>query len=91
MIFARKGFAETLLDLKMSLGLDIAVGLVSFKLRERVSTYIVVFHVSQYFNHDGNTKYPNSIFETHLAKEMVNQAPIPLQAPARGKRKKKRQ
>ena len=33
MIFARKGFAETLLDLKMSLGLDIAVGgLVSFKL-----------------------------------------------------------
>ena len=38
MIFARKGFAETLLDLKMSLGLDIAEdGLVSFKLRERVS------------------------------------------------------
>ena len=37
MIFARKGFAETLLDLKMSLGLDISVGGVSFKLRERVS------------------------------------------------------
>ena len=40
MIFARKGFAATLLDLKMSLGLDIAVGgLVSFKLRVRVSIY----------------------------------------------------
>ena len=46
MIFARKGSAETLLDLKMSLGLDIAVGslLVSFKLRERVS--ILLYFVS---------------------------------------------
>lgn len=44
MIFARKGSAETLLDLKMSLGLDIAVGslLVSFKLRERVSILLFV-------------------------------------------------
>jgi hypothetical protein len=51
MIFARKGFAATLLDLKMSLGLDIALGgldrLVSFKLRVRVSIYFIVSHVSQ--------------------------------------------
>ena len=44
MIFARKGFAKTLLDLKMSLGLDIAVGgLESFKLRERVSILLLFF------------------------------------------------
>ena len=55
MIFARKGFAETLLDLKMSLGLDIAVGgLVSFKLWERVS--IVVFHCQPIFQSKRNTR-----------------------------------
>ena len=50
MIFVRKGFAATLLDLKMSLGLDIAVGgLLSFKLRLRVSV-LLFFNVSQDFN-----------------------------------------
>jgi hypothetical protein len=87
MIFARKDFAATLLDLKMSLGLDIAVGgLVSFKLRVRVS--ILLFLMSAKMSIGGNTRYLLG-FETRLAKEMGNQAPIPLQAPAREKRKKK--
>ena len=88
MIFARKGFAATLLDLKMSLGLDIAVGgLVSFKLRLRVSIYYCCFSCQPNVNRRKHAIFILG-FETCLAKEMGNQAPIPLQAPAREKRKK---
>jgi hypothetical protein len=92
MIFARKGLAETLLDLKMSLGLDIAVGsVVSFKLREKVSIllYSKFMSANISFIQDGNTRHSDPNFEIHLAKEMVNQAPKPLQAPARGKKRRK--
>jgi hypothetical protein len=69
----------------MSLGFDIAVGgLVSLKLRMRVLS--IVFRVSQNFKSDKNEIVG---FETCLAEEMVNQALISPQTPAREKKKKK--
>jgi hypothetical protein len=57
----------------------------------RKGIYIIVFqvHVSQYFIQDRNKRHSDPSFEIHLAKEMVNQAPKPLQAPARGRKRKK--